>query len=50
MPNVILKRISAISRNGIMEDMHMKEKYETKIDELVFVAQNFIGYLSSKSR
>jgi len=37
--NVISKRIKASSRIVIKEETHMKEKYETKNDELVFKAQ-----------
>jgi len=43
MPNMILKRIIASSKDAIMEDMHMKEQRETKNDELVYKVQNLMG-------
>ena len=49
MLNVISKRIKASSRDVIMEGTHMKEKYETKNDELVYKAQNLTGYLPKPS-
>jgi len=42
MLNVVLKRIEACSRDVLIEETHVKEKYETKNDELVFKAQNLI--------
>ena len=38
MLNMISKRIKASSRDVIMEVTHMKEKHETKNDELVHKA------------
>ena len=35
----ISKRTKASSRDVIMEETHMKEKYETQKDELVYKAQ-----------
>ena len=49
MLNVISKRIKASSRDIIMEGTHMKEKCESKYDELVHNAQNLIGYLPQSS-
>jgi len=43
MLNVMLKRIKTGSTDVIMEDTHMKEKYETKNDELLFKAENLTG-------
>ena len=41
--NVISKRISASFRAVTIEETHMKEKCETKNDELVYKAQNLKG-------
>ena len=43
MLNMIFKRIKASCRNLIVEETHMKEKHETKKDELVFKVHDFIG-------
>ena len=43
MLNEISKRIKASSIDVIMEGTHMKEKYETKNNELVYKAQNLTG-------
>ena len=40
MLNVILKKMKASFRDVIIEETHMKEKYETKNNQLVFNAQN----------
>ena len=47
MLNVISKTIKASSRVVIMEETHMKEKYEAKYNDLVYKAQNPI-YSSTK--
>ena len=41
--NVILKRIKVGSRDVIMEEKYMEEKYETENDELVYKAQSLTG-------
>jgi len=43
MLNVFSKRIKASCRDVLVEDTYMKEKYETKNNELVFKAQNLTG-------
>ena len=47
MLNVISKRIKASSRDKIIEEAHIKERHETKNDELVNEAQDLTG-LSTK--
>ena len=41
--NVISNRIKVSSGDVIIEKTHMKEKCETKNDELVYKAQNLMG-------
>ena len=43
MLNMISKIIKASSIDVIMEETHIKEKYETKNDELVYTTQNLMG-------
>ena len=43
MLNMILKRAKESSRDVIMKKTYMKEKHETKNDELLFKAENIIG-------
>ena len=43
MLSVISKRIKSSSRDAIIEEIYMKEQYETKHNESVFKAQNLIG-------
>ena len=45
MLNVISKIIRTSCRDVIMEETHMKEKYEIKNDELVYKAQNLTGFI-----
>jgi len=40
---MILKRFKVGSRDVIMEETHMKEKWETKNEELVYKTQNLTG-------
>ena len=40
MPYVISKKIKASFRDALMEETHIKEKYDTKNSDLVFEAQN----------
>jgi len=49
MLNEIIKRIKVTSRDVIIRESHMEDKYETKTDELANKAQNLTDYLP-KSR
>ena len=49
MLTVILKRIKISFRDVIREDTHMKEKCETKNDELIYKGQNAQVHLSKLS-
>jgi len=49
MVNMISKRMKASSRDIIMKETHMKEKWETKNNELVFKTTSQAIYQSQDS-